>query len=130
MSSAKSKSARSQSLYLLDFALHRIMPLLFSSSDFLRTQSINIPNNSGDHIHPCLTPVSIVNQSLFLSSTFTQHSALPYVFLIRLIILPGIPYASNVFHKDGLSTLSKKITEASHSSLYQVNYLEWFSSIE
>jgi len=69
MSSAKSKSFSC-------LPLTQSIPL--SVFVWRISQSIAKPNNSGDITQPCLTPLSTRNHSLYLSSTFTEHSLSRY----------------------------------------------------
>src|SRR5271170_3831196 len=79
-------------------------PTFFTSR---ASPSINKEKSTGDKMHPCLSPTSKENQSVFpCSPNLTQLSTSLYKFLTTLHILPSIPTSNILFHSPSLHTVS------------------------
>ena len=57
-------------------------------------------------MHPCLSPVCILNQSLCTPFNLTVHFTLPYNDFNALNIVPSIPIRDSLCHSNVLSILS------------------------
>ena len=69
------------------------------------TASIYTLNSQGDMIHPCLTPLSILNHSLSPPFTLTQAELSTYILLIPFKTLLPTSYILNTCYKASLLTL-------------------------
>ena len=92
------------------------------------TASIYTLKSQVDIIHPCLTPLSILNQSFSLPFTLTQAKLSTYILLIQLNNLTPTSYILITCHKTCLLTLSYIIFKSIEPT-YTTLFLSCFSTI-
>ena len=87
---------------------------------FRTSQSTVMGKGTGDRMHPCLTPVSIMEGPVTWLLCMTRHSRFSYKGWMMFSNFCGIRWCRRIFQSDGRCRLSRTLSKSTNTTYKEV----------